>query len=109
MDAVNETRVRVWKAQLESFRDCDIIDADHVMVETYSRCKRGIDINYENQWGYHPLIVSLANTAEPSFIVNHSGNRPSHESATEHIDRAIAVCREAGFKSIIVRRGTDFT
>jgi len=109
MDAFNETRARVWKAQPESFRDCAIIDADGVMVETYGRCKQGIDINYKKQWGYHPLIVSLANTAEPLFIVNRSGNRPSHEGAAEYIDRAIALCREAGFKKIVVRGDTDFT
>jgi hypothetical protein len=30
---------------------------------------------------YHPLVVSLANTSEPLFLVNRSGNRPSHEHA----------------------------
>ena len=40
MDAFTETRVRVWKAQPESFRDCAMIDADGVMVETYGRCKQ---------------------------------------------------------------------
>ncbi len=40
MDAFNETRVHVWKAQPESFRDRAIIDADGVMVETYGRFKQ---------------------------------------------------------------------
>ena len=109
MDAINEARVHVWKAQPESFRDCAIIEVDGVMVETYGRCKQGIDINYKKQWGYHPLIVSLANTSESLFIANRPGNRPSHEGAAGYIDRAIAVCREAGFKKIVVRGDTDFT
>jgi hypothetical protein len=33
--------------------------------------------------GYHPLVVSLANTGEVLSIVNRPGNRPSHEGAAE--------------------------
>ena len=44
-------------------------------------------------WGYHPLVVSLANTAEPLFLVNRSGNRPSHEQADVYLDKAAALCR----------------
>jgi len=109
MDAINEIRVKVWQTQPAGFFDKAIIEVDGVMVETYGRCKQGIDINYKKQWGYHPLIVSLANTREPLFIVNRPGNRPSHEGASEYIDRAIEVCRKGGFKEIVVRGDTDFT
>jgi hypothetical protein len=55
------------------------------------------------------LVVSLANTGEPLYIVNRSGNRPSHEGAAEYIDRSIALCRQAGFRQITLRGDTDFT
>jgi hypothetical protein len=55
------------------------------------------------------LLLSLANTGEPLFIVNRSGNRPSHEQAAAYFDRAIALCRRAGFKKIRLRGDTDFT
>ncbi len=109
MDIFNETRKRVWKQQSEEFFDEAIIDADGTMVETTGECKQGIDINYKGQWGYHPLLVSLANTQEPLFIVNRSGNRPSHEHATRYFDKAVKLCREAGFRRILLRGDTDFT
>ena len=54
-------------------------------------------------------MVSLANTAEPLFLVNRSGNRPSHEHADGYLDRAIALCRRGGFRKVTVRGDTDFT
>jgi len=53
--------------------------------------------------GYHPLVISLANTAEPLYLVNRSGNRPSHEGAAGRLDQGIALCLEAGFKKVLLR------
>ena len=54
-------------------------------------------------------MVSLANTGEPLYLVNRSGNRPSHEGAAEYFDKSIALCRRAGFRKIRLRGDTDFT
>jgi hypothetical protein len=109
METFNETRIKVWQQQPASFFEEALIDADGTMVETYGECKEGMDINYKGQWGYHPLIVSLANTGEPLFIANRSGNRPSHENAAFYLDRSISLCRKAGFRRITLRGDTDFS
>lgn len=109
MDVFNEVRVKVWRQQDCEFLHEAVVDADGTMVETTGECKQGMDINHKGQWGYHPLIVSLANTAEPLFIVNRSGNRPSHEGAAGYLNRAVQLCRRAGFRRITLRGDTDFT
>jgi len=108
-EVFNEARLKVWRQQPKEFFDEAIIEADGTMVETTGECKGGMDINYKGQWGYHPLLVSLANTGEPLYVVNRSGNRPSHEGAAEYFDKSIALCRRAGFRKIKLRGDTDFT
>ena len=55
------------------------------------------------------MVVSLANTGEPLYLVNRSGNRPSHEGAAERLDQAYELCRRAGFRKVTFRGDTDFT
>lgn len=107
--AINETRVRVWRAQPATFFDEAMIDADGTLAETTGQCKEGMDIAYDGVWGYHPLVVSLANTGEPLYLVNRSGNRPSSEGAAARFDQARGLCQEAGFRRITFRGDTDFS
>jgi hypothetical protein len=109
MQAINQVRLKVWKQQPAEFFDLAVIDADGTIAPTWGECKQGMDISYKGEWGYHPLLISLANTKEPLFLVNRSGNRPSHEQADEYLDKAVALCRQAGFKKILLRGDTDFT
>ena len=110
MDVINDVRVGVWQRQHTSFFEQTArIDADGTLVNTTGECKQGMDINYKGEWGYHPLLVSLANTGEPLFIKNRSGNRPSAEGAAAYLDRAVDLCRRAGFKDVLLRGDTDFS
>lgn len=109
LDLFNDVRLRAWAGQPDAFFAQARIDADGTLVATTGECKQGMDIAYNGTWGYHPLVVSLANTGEVLSILNRAGNRPSHEGAAAEIDRAIRVCRAGGFRQILVRGDTDFT
>jgi hypothetical protein len=106
MNAINESRLRVWAQQPGMFFEEAIVDADSTIVETAAECKQGVDIAYDGRWGYHPLLISLANTAEPLFLVNRSGNRPSQEGAGNYLNKAAALCIRAGFRKLLLRGDT---
>ena len=108
MEAINESRLNVWRQQEPAFFKRAIIDADGTIAPTFGECKSGMNISYDGQWGFHPLLVSLANTKEPLYLLNRGGNRPSHERADEYLDKAITLCRRGGFQSILLRGDTDF-
>jgi hypothetical protein len=108
-DAYDEVRVGAWRQQPDAFFKEALIDADGSLVPTTGQCKQGMDIAYTGVWGYHALLISLANTREVLRIVNRSGNRPSHEGAADALDQAVATCRRAGFQRIVLRGDTDFS
>ena len=109
LDVINETRLKVWAQQPAEFFAEARLDMDGTLVPTSGECKQGMGIAYNGTWGYHPLVVTLANTGEVLSIVNRSGNRPSHEGCPEEVDRALEVCLAGGFRRVLLRGDTDFT
>jgi Transposase DDE domain group 1 len=109
LDIFNEVRIKVWAGQPHAFFEQAIIDMDGTLVATTGECKQDMDIAYDGTWGYHPLVLSLANTREVLSVVNRPGNRPSHEGAAEQVDRTLAVCFRGGFRRVLLRGDTDFS
>jgi hypothetical protein len=109
MKAINSCRPLLWQHGLShKERELAVIDGDGTISPTTGECKQGMHISYNCIWGYHPLVISLANTQEPLFIVNRPGNRPSHEGAAEYFDRA-AWLVEDSFQRVCYRGDTDFS
>ena len=107
--AIHEARLKVWNQQPRTFFNEAIIDVDGVIVGTTGQCKEGMDISYKKIWGYHPLLVSFANTKEVLAIINRPGNVHSAEDAADQLDKAIAICSQAGFRSIRMRGDCKFS
>jgi hypothetical protein len=109
MDAINETRIPVWRSQPKADRRLAVIDVDGTIAETTGECKEGADFSYKGTWGYSPLILSLANTQEVLYTVNRPGNEPSHSGAVKWMDKSVDLAREGGFDQVRLRGDTDFS
>lgn len=107
MECFNASRKRVWKKRGRKLVKDALIDVDGTLAGTYGECKGGMEISRKGIWGYHPLIVSLANTKEVLYIENRPGNVVSHEGSVKWIDKAIKLVWPYA-KTITLRGDTDF-
>ena len=108
MEVINETRKRVWDRQGKDFFKKAILNVDGTIAETTGECKEGMDISHKGIWGYGPLVISLAQTREPLYLVNRSGNAPSHLDSAIWIDRSLDLV-EGRFEEVWIRGDTDFS
>jgi len=108
MEAANRTRKKAWDKQPKSFFEKAILNVDGLIAETTGECKQGMDISYNGIWGYAPLIISLDETREALYLINRSGNAPSHLDSAQWIDRSLDLVSDT-FKEVCIRGDTDFS
>jgi Transposase DDE domain group 1 len=108
-EAFDAARKKVWARQPAEFFSEARLDADSTIVGTLGECKEGMALAYQGEWGYHPLLVSLANTGEVLRLVNRAGNVHSSAGAAAQLDQCIELCRSAGFAKILLRGDTKFS
>ena len=107
-EVINQTRQKVWKRQKDSFRKEAILDVDGTIAPTTGECKQGMDISYDGQWGYAPLVITLAQTKEVLYLVNRPGNQPSNTEAAPWMDKALDLAA-SHFDIVWMRGDTDFS
>ena len=108
MDVKNTVRSNIWQQQPASFRREATLNVDGTISATCGECKEGMDISYNGQWGYHPLVISLHNTREPLYIVNRPANAPSHLDSAPWIDKSLELVGNH-FEKVQLRGDTDFS
>jgi len=108
MEVINGRRKKVWDRQPKEFFRKAILNIDGTMAETTGECKEGMDISYKGEWGYAPLLISLAQTREALYVVNRPGNAPSHLDSAFWIDRSLDLV-EGRFEEVWMRGDTDFS
>lgn len=109
MECVNAVRPKLWRGRgRELLGPVAYVDVDGTLAPTLGRRRAGMGMSHKGVWGYHPLIVSLANTGEVLHLVNRPGNAVSHAGAAEWIDRAIALVAPHA-ERVCVRGDTDFS
>jgi hypothetical protein len=109
MEAINSVRPKLWDTRgRDLLGPVAYLDIDGTIAPTTGSRKQGMDMSYKGIWGYAPLIVSLANTREVLYLVNRSGNAPSHQGAAEWIDKAIDLVSPHAPR-VCLRGDTDFS
>jgi hypothetical protein len=108
-DIVDDVRLGIWAKQPADFFSQARVDMDGILIETTGQCKQGMDIAYNGTWGYHALVLSLANTGEVLRLVNRPANRPSHEGAAAEVDAVLPVLFHGGFQQVLLRGDTKFS
>lgn len=106
-ECFNAVRPQLWTGRgRDLLAPVAYIDVDGTLAPTLGTKKAGMDMAYKGVWGYHPLVVSLANTGEVLYLVNRPGNAVSHWGAAGWIDRAIALVAPHAPR-VCVRGDTD--
>jgi hypothetical protein len=73
----------------------------------YGNQKEGADFTYKGGFGYHPLVISLAETQECLRLVNRSGNKTSAEGAAQELAGLVALLTRR-FEKVLVRGDSAF-
>ncbi len=109
MEAINTVRPKLWAGRgRDLLGPVAYLDIDGTLAPTTGRKKEGMDISYNGIWGYHPLVVSLANTREVLYLVNRPGNVPSHTGAAQWINAAVDLVAPHTPR-VCLRGDTDFS
>jgi hypothetical protein len=105
---IDQAQEKVWKRRYGKKKaERAIVDLDSCVRPVYGNQKEGTDFTYKGSFGYHPLVISLADTMECLRLVNRSGNTPSADGSENHL-RELFPMLGRRFKQVIVRGDSAF-
>lgn len=93
MDVMNLGNQWAWK-MAGTAKTNAVLDVDSSILETTGEKKQKMDISYTGKWGFHPLLITEANTGTDICLVNRPGNHTSQQDAAYWIEYAIAAVEE---------------
>jgi len=107
-EAIDEAQERAWKRRYGN-KKCalGIVDLDSHVRHVYGNQKEGADFTYKGGFGYHPLVISLAETQECLRLVNRSGNKTSADGAAEELAGLVPLLARR-FQQVLVRGDSAF-
>ena len=105
--ALDVVRVRAWSCLPKAKRRQATIDMDSTIKPVYGECKQGADFTYNRKYGYHPLLVSLAETGECLRLINRPGNVSSAEGIEQEIEAVLPLVSEH-FDRVYLRGDSKF-
>jgi len=106
-DGIWGMRNEAWKKLKSKKRRWASLDLDSKICGVYGEQKEGADFGYEGTYGYHPELLSLAETSEWIDVVNRPCNEPSGENAAYLLRRNLPRIKETFYNSC-VRGDTKF-
>ena len=105
----NVVRPQLWRNRgRDLLAPVAYVDVGGTLAPTLREYKDGMDISCKGVYGYHPLVISLANTGVVLYLVNRPGHVVSHEGVAEWIDQAIGLVAPY-VERVCVRGDTDFS
>lgn len=100
-------RKEAWQKLKKSKRRWASLDLDSKICAVYGQQKEGADFGYEGSYGYHPEMLSLAETNEWIDVINRPCNEGSGEQAVYLLKRNLGQVKEH-FKHVCVRGDTKY-
>lgn len=101
--AIDEFHARAWEQHYgRKKQSWGIVDVDSHVRHVYGNKKTGADFTFTGGFGFHPLVLSLAQTQECLRLVNRPGNAAPVDGAAEAVSYVAPLLR-ARFERVLVR------
>ncbi len=106
--AIDEIQELAWsRRDGVKKRELGVVDLDSHLHHVYGHQKEGADFTREGGFGFHPLVISLAETQECLRLVNRAGNVACSDGAARELKALVPMLRRR-FKSVLVRGDSAF-